>query len=243
MQKESTDLVFRLNQDDRKLLVEAATAKRLMAYDRRMACMNRLMHQQLLPLVLLMSPLLAAAVIFSVKSGTGKEMPVPMAVRHFVESQDAAVIWLSVGIVSVVWWLLCWRHGRSLLERLQVPLYRCSHFTNAIRRRALSRVLSRTISRQMARLEGIHHVQLDEIAFRIRGPRSRRYATVPWKKVIRIVESARFYKIYTRASQRFGLAYVVVKQSDEMDGQAYQTGLQRLLLWSPVKPEPEPSGR
>ena len=238
-------LVFRLDEDDRRLLVEAALARRLMVYDGRMARLNRAMHmyQRLQPWLFLMCPMFAVALMLLVQGERGRELPAPIAgLSHFVESQDRMVLWLSAGIVSIIWWLLCWRHGRSLLGLLRVQQDRFSQFTHSLSRGLVKRGLSRSLSWQMARLEGVYHLQVDDMGLRIRGPRSDRFATVPWMEVTRVVESARFYKLYTRASQRFGRAHVLVKQSNEMDDQAYQAGLQQLLRWSPVRPVPESIG-
>ena len=152
-----------------------------------------------------------------------------------------AEFWISSAVAVVLSGLL-WLFRARLVERIAALGSRRRARTQPARRDRVARALHRSVTRSATRAVGIHEVTISAQGLSLMAPQSSKAAVVPWQKLTRIEEGERFYRLYTQATERFGLSYLVARHSSEMDAAAYEAGLQRLLALSPVTPVPRSSG-
>jgi len=224
---EPLQLRFRLAPEDAELLGEAALERRLAEHDRQSerlhAAVQRLVPRALSALMVA-APVLAIGLLYALE---------PRPVR--------AEFWISSAVAVVLSGLL-WRFRARLVERIAALGSRRRARTQPARRDRVARALHRSVTRSATRAVGIHEVTISAQGLSLMAPQSSKAAVVPWQKLTRIEEGERFYRLYTQATERFGLSYLVARHSSEMDAAAYEAGLQRLLALSPVTPVPRSSG-
>lgn len=218
------ELEFRITPKESAALIEEAVARRLLMHDRRTALANK-SSARLTYALLAAVPLIETA-LFYLFDAWWTDLFGPAW-------KDTKTKALSIGPVAIVYWLLLWHYRKPLFAYLDA---RAKRIKGQRIRSALARIFHWSVSGDLKRLEGLHHVRIDQHGLHLKTPRSRRPAHVPWRKIHRIVDTHHFYKIFTATTQRFGLCYLVAKQSDAMDATTYQAGLQWLLDMSPVKP-------
>ncbi|AVQ82947.1 MULTISPECIES: hypothetical protein [unclassified Variovorax] len=224
---EPLQLRFRLAPEDAELLGEAALERRLAEHDRQSerlhAAVQRLVPRALSALMVA-APVLAIGLLYALE---------PRPVR--------AEFWISSAVAVVLSGLL-WLFRARLVERIAALGSRRRARTQPARRDRVARALHRSVTRSATRAVGIHEVTISAQGLSLMAPQSSKAAVVPWQKLTRIEEGERFYRLYTQATERFGLSYLVARHSSEMDAAAYEAGLQRLLALSPVTPVPRSSG-
>ncbi|WP_422084343.1 hypothetical protein [Variovorax sp.] len=224
---ELLQLRFRLEPEDAELLAEAALERRLEEHDRQSerlhAAVQRLVPRAL-SVLLMAAPVLAIGLLYALE---------PRPVRP--------EFWISSAVAVVLSGLVLWLFRARLVERLAALGSRRSARIQPAMRDRVARALHRAVTRSATRAVGIHEVTISAQGLSLMAPQSSKAAVVPWQKLTRIEEGERFYRLYTQATERFGLSYLVARHSTEMDAAAYEAGLQRLLARSPVKPVPRSS--
>lgn len=224
---EPLQLRFRLAPEDAELLGEAALERRLAEHDRqseRLHAAVQRMVPRALSALMVAAPVLAIGLLYALE---------PRPVR--------AEFWISSAVAVVLSGLL-WLFRARLVERIAALGSRRRARTQPARRDRVARALHRSVTRSATRAVGIHEVTISAQGLSLMAPQSSKAAVVPWQKLTRIEEGERFYRLYTQATERFGLSYLVARHSSEMDAAAYEAGLQRLLALSPVTPVPRRSG-
>ena len=225
-QDQPLQIRFRLTAEETATLANEAAARVLARHDRQTTRIEVFFDQRMprVNVVLFASlPLLFMAYV-----GWDTPEPVPLE------------FWMTSGLAAIAYWLLLWRFAPPLFQGLTALRRRIRAVSAPAVRRSIARSLPSTLAREMAKVEGIHTLLIGKDALRLTVPQRRKTAVVPWESVIRIEASPRYYRICTRTSERVGRGYLVARQSNEMDPDAYAAGLQRLLSLSPVKPVPEP---
>lgn len=220
-------LRFRLAPEDAELLGEAALERRLAEHDRQSerlhAAVQRLVPRAL-SVLLLAAPALAIGLLYAFE---------PRPVR--------AEFWVSSAVAIVLSGLVLWFFRARLVERIAALGSRRRARVQPAMRDRVARALHRSVTRSATRAVGIHEVTISAQGLSLSAPQSSKPAVVSWQKLTRIEEDERFYRLYTQATERFGLSYLVARDSSEMDAAAYEAGLQRLLALSPAKPVPRGS--
>lgn len=221
-QDEPLQLRFRLAPEDAEQLADAALERRLEEHDRQSerlhAAVQRLVPRAL-SVFLMAAPVLAIALLYAFE-------PRPVRVEF----------WLGSAVATVLAWLVLWIFRARLVGYIAALGVRRRERVQPAMRDRVARALHRSVTRSATRSVGIHEVTISAQGLSLMAPQSSKAAVVPWQKLTRIDEGERFYRLYTAATERFGLSYLVAKRSSEMDAAAYEAGLQCLLARSPVKP-------
>lgn len=221
-QDEPLQIRFRLAPEEAEQLADAALERRLAEHDRQSerlhAAVQRLVPR-VLSVFLMAAPVLAIALLYAFE-------PRPARLEF----------WLGSAVATVLAWLVLWLFRARLVGHIAALGMRRSERVQPARRDRVARALHRSFTRAATRSVGIHEVTISAQGLSLTAPQSSKAAVVPWQKLTRIEEGERFYRLYTAATERFGLSYVVARNSSEMDTTAYEAGLQCLLARSPVKP-------
>ncbi len=224
---------FRIDKESCQALTDLITASKTMRLARTIEARQQRIgafQKKALSILLLFAPVLAAWFATHGSSAThGKP-----------EDMIGGVI--AFAMITLVYLWLWWRyraafigflfeHRRRWGLRWSRPLVAAAH-----------RRIGRLIQKGVARQEGLHHWSLSPEALVLRGP-SGKAVTLPWQGIAKVQDIGDFYQLATPTQKRLGRAYLLAKESTEMDAQAYREGIRQLLALIPAQAHMQPLSR
>ena len=139
-------------------------------------------------------------------------------------------------IVCVIFHLLWRRYSNSLLNcGSKASLFIFDRFSKALRA-GYKPQMSFVLHKSLKAAEGSYRLLIEDQQFTLISHKGSR-AQLAWSQIVYLKETPDAYKVACAKLLKKGFAYQIPKQSDIMDAELYQEGLQLFLQKCPIAPE------